>query len=383
MSSAFSFSRLSAWWRCPLAYSFQYIEGLPRSSGIAAEVGSINHRIFEKYARHCIKEEIPTDLDYGRHLIERAVVGLDPFSADDVRFVCHKFLETHTFPRPASIEVPVGLRYRPRLKRWDKALFKGPRTMYRGVMDYMEARPEDGYVMILDYKTGRILPDRNHIRSDPQLKGYAFMASVIYPDIDLFICVLDYVRYNLRFEPVEIDRVEAEEYGEIIAETIREIGKAKEYPARYLGARCDWCDFLHNCPEYKRAVKDTDLPEIDLTPEDAARLAAHMGMLKAGSTRIESRLRNYVDKNGAIMLDGRDLDFRPVVKRRFPNSRGVTEALLRLGVERDDVWEKLNLSFKNLETIAKKYDLSDDDLSSIMELCETTTDTQFRFRKFK
>lgn len=377
----FSFSRISAWWRCPLAYKFQYIDGLPRSSGLAAEVGSINHKMFENYARHCIKEGLPTDLDKGRALIERAAIGLDPFSADDVRFVCHKFLETHTFPRPARIEVPVGLRYRPRLKRWDKALFNGPRTMYRGVMDYLEARPEDGYVLILDYKTGRILPDRNHIRNDPQLKGYAFMASVLYPDIDLFICVLDYVRYNLRFDPVEIDRIEAEEYGQILAETIKEVNKAESFPAKYLGARCDWCDYLHNCPEYKRAMRETDIPNVELDEISAARLAAHMGMLKAGATRIESRLKNFVEKNGRIMLEGRDLDFRPVIKRRFPNSRGVTEELLRLGVERDDVWEKLRISFKDLENLAKAYELSEGDLSTIMSLCETTTDTQFRFKK--
>lgn len=380
-STAFSFSRLSAWWRCPLAYWMQYVVGLPRTSGLAAEVGSINHRVFEKYARHCIKEGVPTDLDFGRGLIERAVPGLPPIAADDVRFICHKFLETHTFPRPALIEEKLGLRYRPRLKRWDRARFHGPRTMYRGVMDYLEPRPEDGYCLILDYKTGRILPDRNHLRNDPQLKGYAFMASVLYPEIDLFICVLDYTRYNLRFDPIEIDRAEAEEYGLVIAETISQINKATEFPAKYLGARCDWCDFLHHCPEYKRAVRETDIPDIELDDVSAARLAAHMGMLKAGSSRIESRLRNYVEKNGRILLEGRDLDLRPVIKRRFLNSRGVTEELLRLGVERDDVWEKLGISFKNLERVAKDYGLSDEDLSTIMSLCETTTDLQFRFKK--
>jgi len=384
MSDAFSFSRLMSWWRCPFAYKLQYIDGIPRSSGAAADAGAINHLFFEKYAQHCIKNNTSTDLDYGRSLINEMVIGLDPSLAMDVRFIMEKFLDTHAYPRPAFIEEKIALSWRPRLKRWERVPFNSPRAIYRGVIDYLEPRKIDGYVLILDYKTGRVLPERTAIQDDFQLWSYALMASVLFPDIHRYACVLDYVRYNLIYDPVEITRSQADEFGKSIVNTsldIKHAIKNNNFPIKYRGARCDLCDYMHRCPEYKKAIVMTDLPDDPVDKETVIDLAVYANMLKAAGSRFDKIVRKYVDANGALMIGDKELDFRPIEKRSFPNTQGVVNALIKLGIERQDIWDSMSLTFKSIQALAKKYDLSDDDLAPLMKLCDKNIELQFRMKK--
>lgn len=378
----FSFSRISSYLRCPYAYKLQFKDKLPRTSDELAEAGRLAHEIFEQYAKHCVQHGHSTDLEFGRKLIREKAVGLSPRLIVDLVNLSERFLETHQFPRPAKIETKIGLTWRPRERAWEKVGFKSKKAIYRGVIDYLEPRLEEGYVLVMDYKSGRLLPDLNSLEHDMQLLSYALMASVLYPEAEYISCILDFVRYNYRLPEVQFDRARIDEFSSFLRKTIADINEVKKFEPRY-EARCDWCDFLHSCKRYKKAVKGTDIPLELKTLDDAVKLASHLRLLKAGAKRIDQRLRKWVDENGPIVLGNQELNFHLKPKRSFPDSEKVVDILLDLDVPREAIWEELGITVKGLEKLAKKHKLTDEDKKIILGMAVNKPHTDFRFQKVK
>ena len=97
---------------------------------------------------------------------------------------------------------------------------------------------------------------------------------------------------------------------------------------------------------------------------------------------LKKALEVWVNSHGAIELgDGSKLGYKPRTKTTFPDPKGVINALLEAGVERDLIWEKLSISKTAVQSIMKKAKLPKEVRESIMDLAEVETETRFELIK--
>jgi len=326
----YSYTKLDTYAGCPLRFKRKYIEKLPEALSEALERGIAVHEIVAAYVKHCLENGVQTDLDY-----LRSVQG-----TDEVMEILETYASTHLIePGDYTIE-----------EMWKVPL--GPWTFW-GKVDQLKA--DDGAVVITDLKTDHKIRSQTDIDKDPQLRTYAWMASLKYPLAQEFHCAIDFVRYGVTRETT-YTREDMPAIEKRISSQIEEIEADRKYEA-VPGLTCGYCSYTDRCP----AVTHGGGIEVIASADDAGRAAAELIALKARVKSIEDLLKPWTSTNGAIEVNGMEAGFFKTESFEYPDLDELAEALYGAGFDPTGFLKadttKLKAAAKKDPTLAKSLEV--------------------------
>ena len=271
MISTYSHNSLTTFRDCPRQFKFRYIERVevPRRLTADTYLGSVVHRILaDLYKTAADGVVIPlADVLNTYHAEwdkpEKAQVECpNPrLTVDDYIASGHKMLEVfHARFQPFNQGTLLGVEMR--------FYFTLPGSTYRmmGIVDKLWKRT-DGVIEIVDYKTGRRLPQGG---TDPafarQMGLYQLAVREKYPQfeeieqVQHFLKLDEVVSYRMR--PDELDELAEQFRNEIL--DIHTAARLDNFPT-IEGGHCTYCDFFTYCPakRHKLAMETEEDAEID------------------------------------------------------------------------------------------------------------------------
>lgn len=249
----FSCSRISTFRKCPKAFEFSYIKGSAEEfETIEKHLGTAVHEVFEwvfseiqtgrtpslveveaRYRETWSKLDIPA-----ARIVKKGVSAEDYFSQG-----LEMTLRYHQNTLSVDDEITLHIEY-----PFDYDLGAG--RLYHGIIDRV-ARHRDGMLRLVDYKTGRSLPD---VYGDLQLRSYCLPMFAIYPDDVIEICY-----EGLREGRSLVGRIHRRDVSALqreIHESIDEILSCQVFPARP-STLCAWCGHQPNCTEGRLLVEQS------------------------------------------------------------------------------------------------------------------------------
>ena len=339
----YSYSQLDTYDGCPLRFKRKYIEKREEPASEALERGIAVHEVIAEYVKHCLAEGVQTDLDF-----LRSIQG-----TDEVMEILETYASTHMI-EPGDYEIE---------EMWKVPL--GPFTFW-GKVDLFQDCGE--LVAITDAKTDWQLRSQTDIDRDLQLRTYAWMASVKYPQATEFHCAIDFVRHGvLRETTYTLADIPAIE--KTIIAKVEEIEADKKFQARP-GPSCSYCAFTADC----RAVTAANIETVsDL--EEAEMAAAQLLAIKARAKALEELLKPWCSENGAVETNGMETGFFKSESYEYPD----VLALWQLLENSDhDPYKVLKADTAALKKLAK----SDPELAAALEdLAIDKSRTVFKARK--
>lgn len=250
--AALSPSRAGDFVSCPLLYRFRTIDRLPEQPSPDAVRGTVVHKVLEDLFDLPAPDRTP---DRAQEMLVPAWEALlaaepalgemfGPEGAEIARWLtsCRTVLE-----RYFTLEDPTRLEPAER-EMYVEALLDS-KLLLRGFIDRLDVAP-DGRIRVVDYKTGRAVPEGYEGRAFFQLKLYAL---VIWRSRGVIPAMLQLIYLGsghvLRYVPDEADLVATERKVEAIWRAIRtaeESGDWRPSPGRL----CSYCSFQSLCPAY-------------------------------------------------------------------------------------------------------------------------------------
>jgi len=241
--NTFSYSAITTFENCPLAFRFRYLEKRPeafvtiethmgravhgalhRAYSIPGGPGCVKPETLEAHYRELWREEDPARL----HVVRRGAVLQEYYQSG----------------------LEMLLAFRNRIMREDRRVSLGlerdfclelsPEVMFRGVVDRI-ARQEDGRLRVIDYKTGRTGEPLDSL----QLPAYAVFAFTLTSDDAVELCFEDLRQQVSRI--AVISRARAEGVRSDLLEKIARIRRETDFPPRP-SPLCRWCGFSPDCP---------------------------------------------------------------------------------------------------------------------------------------
>jgi putative RecB family exonuclease len=246
-ASAWSHSRVGLFDQCPLAYRYRYLDGIPDAfTTIEQHLGQVVHDVLEQaYAARSRGE--PVDVPWVTAAFERLWHSGDLAShrvikrgmrAEDYRVEGLAMVGSyHERVFSADTSETLGLEH-----RFSLDLDANGGHAWAGIIDRL-ARNGDGTLRIIDYKTGKSVPDP---RTDRQLQSYALHVFSEHHADAVELCI-----EGLRTGATLTAPFAASQAGEVrrhLLARIAEIEAASSWPARP-SMLCDWCGFNVICPE--------------------------------------------------------------------------------------------------------------------------------------
>jgi putative RecB family exonuclease len=251
-------TRLVTWRDCPRRYRFSYLDRPQPPKGAPwahNSVGAAVHSALADWWSRPLPERIPAA---GRALVRRRWLSDGFRDAGQSALVRHQaagwvvgyLAELDPADEPAGVERTVSVSTRT--------------LVLSGRVDRIDDRRPGGLV-IVDYKTGRHVPDEDEARSSLALAVYAVAAARVFrrPCSRVELHHLPSGRRAVaEHSPAELDAkvAEAEAIGRDCAQADAayqtDSGDAM-FPPRPSN-QCSWCDFRRHCPEGRAAAPDRD-----------------------------------------------------------------------------------------------------------------------------
>ena len=223
---------------CPHAYYLTYVLGHQSPSGVAAEKGTIVHKVMECLAQaklaHQQKEDHYIDDHFGQmegsdydyiysdkfvdDLVDRSY---EYYTSKSIHHYtprhfkdCHKWSHqaiTHCNgafdPRNRTVVAPEGSFDFEIKEDWAKYEYELPdgqklegQLSLKGTVDLI-TKVRDGVFEVIDWKTGRRLDwatgqekTFKKLTTDPQLRLYHYALSKVYPEVDQFIMTIYFIK---------------------------------------------------------------------------------------------------------------------------------------------------------------------------------------------
>lgn len=297
-----SYSAISTYQKCPLAYKFQYIEKVPTKPSHYLSFGSSVHSALEffynvKVAQPCSLERLLQELE--------KVWKSDGYESEsreqEYKEKGRAILTLFYHENVPSFTVPVAVE-----KRF---LIDLDGIKLSGVIDRI-TRLASGGLEIIDYKTNEKLPPPYRLKEDLQLPIYHMAAEQLYgkePDkVTLYFLVPN---EKISTKKTKRDITQTRQKILRVADSIQ---KQKFEPLK--NPLCPWCDFIELCPLHadnpailakaaangKISIKKQS--NINFTPVEG------IASLKQSAMRIEKVVDEYIEladmiKKARLRLD--------------------------------------------------------------------------------
>ncbi len=238
MQVRLSYTSVTAYERCPLSYRFQYIDGLEVEPTSYLSFGRSLHAALEwlygrgtpdppalegllTYLDTCWESEGYADVEEERSFLRQGREVLARFYYSNV----------------SDFRLPVAVEERFELD------MKG--FVLSGVIDRVDRNP-DGAYEIIDYKTGRRLPELSRLREDLQLPIYQLACRHVWGVIPSKLTFY-YLFHNQRYSTRPYDEGGLARVVERLEGVASSISKGG-FPATP-NRLCPWCSFADICPE--------------------------------------------------------------------------------------------------------------------------------------
>jgi putative RecB family exonuclease len=328
-------SRLEAWDRCPAAYRFEYVLGLPQPVPDQAPrlLGSVAHALVEAYVHEAHAAGTPPALDRlpalaralvsGKVLPEETTAGL----AREATELVSAWLSRWTVPlaHTVGVEHTLAIDVDGGLVTWD-----APEAFLRGRLDLVAV---DGrHATVCDWKSGWVTEDDEGLRHAWAPGCYAALVWAWAPRLETVTVEYHYLRTTrvarTTFVPADaIDRLAwTRTIAARIAEALARPDDATAFPPRPSTA-CATCPWVNRCSAGQAALEAMDEAPIAGDAE-ARRLGAFLLVGEARLGRLRERLKQYLQDREPLTLDGLELGFFPA-KGRYDAAavfRAATEA---------------------------------------------------------
>jgi putative RecB family exonuclease len=242
-----SHSRVGLFDQCPLAYRYRYLDGVPDAfTTIEQHLGQVVHDVLEQaYAERsrggpvdagwmaAAYDRLWHSSDLASHRVVKRGVTVDDYRAEGLAMVS----AYHARVFAVDTSETLGLEH-----RFSLDLDAGGGHAWAGVIDRL-ARLGGGMLRIIDYKTGKSVPDP---RTDRQLQSYALHVFAEHRADTIELCIEGLRTGATLTAPFAVSQ--AGEVRSHLLARIAEIEGASSWPARS-SMLCDWCTFNVICPE--------------------------------------------------------------------------------------------------------------------------------------
>jgi RecB family exonuclease len=357
-----SYSRLTRFEQCPLAFKFHYIDQLPADPGVPLRFGKAVHAVLERLMREVIESEHTGPLSEARALElyrqawnAEALFGVELFG-EGLR-ILESFIrdEGHVDHRSVlAVEREFRLR-------------AGPFEVL-GYLDRVDAVDAET-VEVIDYKTNRQLFTREDLDSSLQMSLYALAAKELWPWVKRVKLVFRMLRHGVRQETSRTDDQlrAALAYAETLGHRTE---TATEFPAQ-LSTNCCYCDHRKRCPAYAEALKNDvefkanadDLEEVAREREDLAR---RVKLLSHRKDELDRVLKTHLRDREELELAGFRYRMFNVTSLEYPPAETLALLARASGRSREDLLEQvvsidkkaLDGVLKGLSTALSKSDLA-------------------------
>lgn len=297
-----SYSRVSLWEQCPLAYRFRYHDRLETTeSKQAAELGSAVHAAIEEMQREHLREERRGPISresatyhWRQAFTEARLSGADVF-AEGLGLVLGFVRDQGPLDAydVLAIEEPFELKV-------------GKHTVI-GVIDRVDRIGEET-IEIIDFKTSRLLFTRDELESNLQLSLYCIAAKQLWPWAKNIRLTMWMLRHNLRQEATRTpEQLEAaREYLQAIGD---QIVAATEYPARP-NTLCGYCDYRRSCPTYakllqgRHEVTADNLEDLEAVAREREQVAAVSKAAYRRQQELDAVLKAHLAERDELVLGG-------------------------------------------------------------------------------
>jgi putative RecB family exonuclease len=336
-----SFSRLSRYEQCALAFRLHYIDKFESVPGLPLLFGKAIHAVLEELLSDIVEARLTGPLLEARALelwrdqwmAEGRLHGADVFQegADILRDFCRE-------------EGVVDHRAVLGIER-DFELMIG-RFKVVGSLDRVN-RKGDEEIEIVDYKTNRLLFSRDEVDSSLQMSLYQIAAHELWPWAKTVKLTFQMLRHSIRMEttrtPEQLEAAKA--YVVMVGERIE---RATEFPAR-LNTNCAYCDHKAHCATYAQALAGknpivgshpADLAAVAREREDVASIAK---LAYARKSELDEQLKTHIDEQGELVIAGRKYHVYTASSVSYPFEATVTRLAAGTGLSVEDVAKRVSV----------------------------------------
>lgn len=324
----YSYSQINNWRTCPARLRF-YRQKVQVPEPEIMQMGALAHSVYEAYFRHCMAENVPTDLmmlptiaqQQYRDTADQYRRRRKPYLSDEqfqsvLNELVLPFGETHmvNLNDIAEIEQQIAIRADMQPCEW-----LAPDVWFRGIVDLLEV-PDDETLRIVDYKTGFA------VESDAlQMAIYAWLLFGLYPHVQWVECVFDYTRFNIR-KPQQFGRSQAPEIDAEVRQICSNI-EADTEMAPAPGLHCLTCQYAHVC-EAK-----TEVPGAIESVQDAQKAVEAISLLERDLKGTKEALRLWCTANGNVEHNGTCWGFHAQGDRGFDDAAAFHDEARKLGLD--------------------------------------------------
>jgi|GEM_PF-843845 hypothetical protein len=337
----YSHSALEMFDSCPWAYKKVRLDRIPRAASDPLIIGSTVHDIVAQYLQRLVNTRQQTDWEWAKARIFNDVPA-------DVAEIWEKFWNRFIMPPYESGGIEMKLAF---TRAWEPCEYFADDAYFRSVVDWTYR--QDGLVVIQDWKTNQMIPPS--IGKNLQLRIYGWgVRRAIFPDAQEILLRLHFLRYSFEqeilLEPEDLDTIPQE-----LEIKIAKIEAEKHFDPTP-GSYCGWCGVIQHCPVMESAL----VPATILYPvsqADALKAATLLLAMQKMSEAIKEHLETYVRESGAVQVG--DLTYGPIPRVDYEiDPKAITEKLLNIGFEREEVWKVLSIGKTSLDQGLKAMGLT-------------------------
>jgi putative RecB family exonuclease len=347
-----SASRLARYEECPLSFKLAYIDRLRSEPGMPAKFGIVVHKVLERLVGEHVAAELVGRLsaERGLELLQEewtraALVGAAEYgeAVDIVR----SFVSDEGVLDPADV---LGLEQPFELQ--------AGRFKLIGYIDRADRLGDDA-VIVRDYKTHRLLPERYEVDASLQLSLYAAAARKLWPWAKRVELELHELRHgvHLRTQRGEEQLESALAYAASLGEQTE---SSTEFAPR-LNAHCIYCDHRMSCPAYTKALSGhrdvvcEDLADLEKVAQEREEVAVLAKALYARKEELDRVLKAYLEEHDELTVAGMRYRVFNVARRDFPVVRTLKFLSEKSGQPEDVLLEKLaTIENKGLDALVKR-----------------------------
>lgn len=281
----YSVTALQSYAICPFYFKAKHIDRVKVEDAENLVKGRLVHDILRYYTLACYNAKQPNLFDKWEQIALDTIRkhSVLPEYEDDILATVKEYIEGNEIEIEGLAGVEEKLAIDANLKqcKWDKGWFR---------MKIDKLYLFDTMCKVVDYKAGfDMTPDRF------QIETYFWVLSKIYPNIENFQGVYDFIRFGWHktFDMTRDDlaRIEAK-----VLNRIRQVEEDKEYKPK-VSNYCSMCAIYRSCPVAKQAQVER-MPTVE---GEAVKLLEAIVVKDRGLKDMKALLKGWIAENGTLI----------------------------------------------------------------------------------
>lgn len=289
-----SYSSISTYLNCPLAYKYRYVERMPTKRTSALAFGSSLHAALAKFYKVPVPK--PPSLEELLSFLEKNWEK-EPYTdeAEEKAYFKHaqEVLTNFYHTNIEDFRIPLSLE--------EKIQIKLDSCDLSVIIDRLD-KLGDGTYEIIDYKTSRRLPPRHRVDTDLQLSIYHLATEKhwgITPDrLSLYFLLPNQKMTTSR------TKEQIQETKEIIKQVVANIEEKKFEPKE--NPLCPWCDFQKLCPygkhKYLTKEEEPEAVAIETVVDEYVELKGKVRSIYERLNELQAFIHQYCEEQGLARL---------------------------------------------------------------------------------